>query len=229
MDQLVARARRQRWIQLAVAIVRIVVGFAFVPAGLKKLIGEPFTDPANVGPFHDFLDAFLATGGFYRAVGVLQLFAATLLMTQRFATLGAALVLPVIAAIAVFCHSTGAGVPTRVVATLLLAATLGLLVWELPRWCGLLVPDRRQRQVAIEPAPPLIDPTLWERCGLAVLALYVAVCIATGEVYRPRGMELTDPAFYVFPTMVAVVVATYLIDRSRRRRDLAAPDSDGVN
>ena len=54
ISELVTRARRTRWTAVTVAILRILIAFAFVPAGLKKLLGQPFTEVANTGAFHDF-------------------------------------------------------------------------------------------------------------------------------------------------------------------------------
>lgn len=86
---LVDDARTRRWAHLVVVNLRLVLGFAFLPAGLKKVLGQPFTDADKQGAFHDFLRAFHDTGAFYRFVGVLQLVTAALLLTQRWATLGA--------------------------------------------------------------------------------------------------------------------------------------------
>src|SRR5690349_14630379 len=105
-ETLLARARRTRWTSVVVVVLRLLIGFALLPAGLKKVLHQPFTDAARTGRFHDFLDAFHATGGFYQFVGVVQLTAAVLLLTQRFALLGAVLALPVVTAIMVFCWST---------------------------------------------------------------------------------------------------------------------------
>ena len=106
--------------------LRIVLGFAFLPAGLKKVLGQPFTDPDVVGVFHDYLRAFHATGGFYRFVGAVQIAVALLLMTQRFASLGALLALVVFTAIAALCWSTGAWF-TAVMVTLMKAGAGVLL------------------------------------------------------------------------------------------------------
>src|SRR5689334_12862731 len=73
IEAMVAWLRQRRWAHLAVVNLRILIGFAFLPAGLKKILGEPFTDPGNRGPFHEFLHAFHATGHFYTFVGVVQL------------------------------------------------------------------------------------------------------------------------------------------------------------
>lgn len=210
LDRL-ARLHAHRAANLAVANLRIAIGFAYIPAGLKKVLGQPFTDPGNRGAFHDFLHAFLATGGFYRFVGVLQLVAAVLLMTQRRATLGAVLALPIATAIAGFCWST-ARPPTVIVTTLIVVGLLGLIAWEPRAWLGLVAPT------APPPAapPPPIDLTLWALCGLAVIASYAALCLAVGEVYRPRRPTPDSAAYYVLPAMVLLPIATAVIERRRR-------------
>ena len=207
------RVRARRGAQLAVANLRIAIGFAFVPAGLKKLLGQPFTDPGNAGAFHDFLHAFLATGGLYRFVGAMQLVSALLLMTQRFAALGAALALPIAAAITAFTWST-ARAPTVIVTTLMTLGLAGLLVWDLRRWAG-MVTERALPPAPV--APPPIDRRLWAACGVAVIAAYGALCLALGEVYRPRKPTPDSPAYFVMPALPLVPLGTWAIERRRRR------------
>ncbi len=208
---ILARAHSRRWLHVCVALLRIFVGFALVPSGLKKVLGEPFTDPANIGPFHDFLDAFHATGFFYSFVGVMQLVTALLLMTQRYATLGAFFLMPIVTTILVFCWSTRV-YPTASVVTLMWLATLALLLWDLDKWRAIIAPARPTKT-----APPLTDLGLWGRCGLAILVLYLLTCVLNGGIYRPRGVELDNPAFYVFPLLLLLPIATFVIDRSRFR------------
>jgi uncharacterized membrane protein YphA (DoxX/SURF4 family) len=214
---LLARARRTRWVNVAVVILRILIAFAFVPAAMKKVLGQPFTDPTNHGVFHDFLHAFRATGWFYPFVGVMQLLAATLLMTQRWATLGAAVALPILSAIMVFCWSTGVE-PTAIVATLMWLGIVGLLVWDLDRWRALFVPSDRSCEVHVAPPAAPIDMGLWTKCGIAILVVYFGSALAYGGVYRPRGLELDEPAFYVMPAILLLTVVTLVIDQRRARR-----------
>lgn len=214
MESWLARLRRARWANLCVVNLRILIGFAFLPAALKKLLDQPFTDPGNTGPFHDFLHAFHATGWFYQLVGVLQLAAAALLCSQRFALAGALVALPILTAITAFCWSTRV-YPTATVATLMWLGTIGLLIWDLERWRSLIAPRAAS---APAPAPPPIELGRWQRCGLAIFALYVGVCIARGEIYRPRGMELGEPAFYVLPAIALLPVITLALELRAGRR-----------
>lgn len=213
---LIRRGRAARWANVVIANLRILIGFAFVPAGLKKLLAQPFTDPQNTGPFHEFLHAFHATGWFYQFVGVMQLTAAVLLCSQRFATLGALLALPMLAAIMVFCWST-AVYPTAVVVTLMFCATTALLLWDVQKWRGVFAADDRETHIDIVMLPPVIDLRLWRRCGLAILAIYFGVCAASGGIYRPKGFEPGNPAFYVFPAIMVLPIITFVIDQRRYR------------
>lgn len=218
MESLLCRARRTRWINVGVANLRLLIGFAFVPAGLKKLLDQPFTDPAFSGPFHDFLDAFHATGWFYQFVGAMQLITAVLLCTQRYAAIGALLGLPILTAITAFCWSTEV-YPTATVATLMWLGTVALVLWDYPKWRGLLGAGSRVPPIEPEDAP--IDLRLWALCGVAVLALYLGVCIAMGEIYRPKGATFRDPGFYVFPAILLMPIATFVIDQRRLTRGRA--------
>ncbi len=209
IDRMRARIPRTRGAHLAVANMRILLGFAFLPAGLQKLLGERFTDPANTGAFHEFLHAFYATGWFYQFVGVVQLVAAVLLLTQRFAAAGALIAFPLTTAITAFCWSTLV-IPTATVVTLMWLATAALIVWDGSLWPA-------ASRAAAHPSPPPIDPSLWERCGVVILILYAAATIAGGEVYRPEGVELDRPAFYLLPAIALCPIVTLALDRRRRR------------
>ncbi len=213
---LVRRARQIRWINVAIVNLRFLIGFAFVPSALKKILDQPFTDPANHGRFHDFLHAFHATGWFYPFVGAMQIAAAALLFTQRFATLGALIALPILTAITVFCWSTQV-YPTASVATMMWLGTVGLVVWDIDKWRGIFLRDDRVAQVRIEPIAAPIDLQLWARCGLAILVVYLGSAIAHGGVYRPRGIELDEPAFYVLPIVMLLPLVTLVIDQRRAR------------
>jgi len=217
IERLVLRARARRGLILFVVNLRIFLAFALLPSGLKKVIDEPFTDPDNVGPFHEFLHAFFATGSFYHFVGATQLLAATLLFSQRFATAGALLMLPILTVIFVFCWATQVYF-TATIVTLMLLGNIGLVLWDVQKWRAIFARDDEPTLVDVEPLPPVVDLTLWRRCGFGILALYLAVCAFEGEIYRPMGLELDNPSFYVFPALLLLPIGTWLLDRARYRR-----------
>lgn len=213
MIELVHRARRVRWINVSVVNLRFLIGFAFVPAALKKVLDQPFTDPANHGRFHDFLHAFHATGWFYSFVGVMQLIAAVLLCTQRFATLGALVALPILSAITAFCWST-AVYPTATIATLMWLGTIGLVLWDVDKWRSIVAREGSVVAASRDVLP--IDLKLWGRCGWAIIVVYLGSSLLKGGVYRPRGIELDEPAFYVMPAVLLMPIITFVIEQRRR-------------
>lgn len=220
MRELWLRARRTRWVNVFVVNLRFLIGFAFVPAALKKVLDQPFTDPSNHGRFHDFLHGFYATGWFYQFVGIMQLVAAVLLFTQRFATAGALVALPILTAITAFCWSTQV-YPTATIATLMWLGTIGLLIWDIHKWRGVFASDRERHELRIEPLTAPIDLTLWARCGLAILVLYLGTALVRGGVYRPKTIDFSEPAFYVLPAVMLLPIITFVIDQRRVRRPRA--------
>lgn len=214
VSALVEQLRQRRTANVGVAVLRIFLAFAFIPPGLKKVVGQPFTAPTNSGPFHDFLHAFHAASGLYAFVGWCQLTVALLLLSQRFATLGAALLLPILSVIFVFCWTTGV-YPTATVVTLMLCATLGLLVWDLPKWRGALAADTAPLETRLAPAP--IDQRFWAMAGFLIVTPYLLVCAVTGEIYRPRGAAMARPEFLVFPLMLLMLGVALALDRRRAR------------
>jgi hypothetical protein len=81
----------------------------------------------------------------------------------------------------------------------------------------MLVPEGRSLEHRIDARAETIDNKLWARCGWAVLVTYAIVSILHGGVYRPRGVELGNPAFYLFPLIALYPLITWLIDRAKFR------------
>ncbi|MBP9086757.1 MAG: hypothetical protein KBG15_11600, partial [Kofleriaceae bacterium] len=212
--------RRRRGAHLVVINLRILLAFAFLPAGVKKVLLQPFTDSSNHSRFHDFLHAFLATGWFYQFVGVLQLLVAFLLFSQRFTLAGAALALPIITAITAFTWSTA--VPfTATVVTLMLLGVVALLLWELPRWRPLLDGQAAAAAELTDPhtkATTLVNLTYWRLCGLLIALTYLGLCIFSGGVYRPRPGAAHDAAFWIMSALPALPLATWIIEYKKYKR-----------
>jgi len=217
LENSIARAREKRWLHIFVIVLRILIGFAFIPAGLKKISGQVFTDPENTGLFHDFLHTFHGTGGFYRFVGAMQLLAAVLLITQRFATVGAIILTPILATILVFCWSTMV-VPTATVVSLMSLGLLFLLLWDFHKWKPLFLADGEQVDLQIPGPHPTIDMKLWTRCGWLILLLYFGNAAVTGEVYRPQGADWSNPSFILLQVITFLPLITFVIDYRRYRR-----------
>jgi len=141
MKNLYLRIRKNIILNRGVINLRYLIGLGFIPSGLVKVMNQPFTNPENTGAFAEFLHALHATGFYYNTVGLSQMLAAVLLMTQRFATLGALLFLPIIFNIMVLTLST-IGSLTPIIASLMFLGTLFLLLWDLPKWINVFRKDQ---------------------------------------------------------------------------------------
>ena len=108
---------------------RILLFLAFLPSGLKKLLGERFTLLGIESPVGFFFEALYRAGFYWNFIGFMQLVAATLLLIPKTTYLGALLYLPIILnilVIVVAMNFTG----TPYIAGLMLIANLYLLFWD---------------------------------------------------------------------------------------------------
>ncbi|SOC80700.1 hypothetical protein SAMN06296241_2256 [Salinimicrobium sediminis] len=127
-------------LNLLLVNLRYMIGLGFLPSGMIKVLDKPFTRVENVGVFYDFLDALYTTGIYYNMIGLMQVIAAILLITQRFATLGSFLFLPIIFNITVLTIST-IGSLTPLIALLMLLGIIFLLLWDYQKWFNIFNPD----------------------------------------------------------------------------------------
>ena len=152
MSRLYFKFRKNHFLNLFVINLRYLIGFGFLPSGMIKVMDKPFTRIENEGIFFDFLDVFHATGEFYQMVGIMQVAAAILLITQRFASLGAFIFLPIIFCISVLTLGT-IGSLTPLIAVLMFSGIIFLLLWDYPEWINILNPDNKLAQIPDEKFP----------------------------------------------------------------------------
>jgi len=158
--------RQRLLMQLFIVYLRYLIGAAFVFASLIKIKGHRFTTAdGTAAPLHSawhFFETMYQSGLYWQFIGVGQLLAGLLLMTQRYARLGALLFLPIIANIFVITLSFDFGY-TPVITGLMLLANLLLVWWEWPILRVML----NQAPGAL-PAPQLGPSGTWELTGLAL-------------------------------------------------------------
>ncbi len=163
LDVLHLALRRSRWASRLVVATRILLATAFIPTGIVKVLGLRFTSLSTDNPVGALFEALYQTGAYWRFLGWAQVVAGVLLLFPRTATLGAAVFLPVIVNIVVITWSVDfAGTP--LVTTLMLAGTLGLLLWDYHRWKPLFLGSG-----AAEPPP--LPPLRWAGAERALLVV----------------------------------------------------------
>jgi hypothetical protein len=157
--------RRLRLNPLAYRLVigtRILLCAGFLPTGLVKMLGRPFTiiDPST--PVGLFFHAMHQSGYYWRFLGATQVLASILLLIPRRAHLGAMIFFPVILNIFVITVSLDfRGTP--VVTGLMLLASLLLVVWDYHRWRSLLT--TADAGAVPEPQPLSVAEKIGYACG----------------------------------------------------------------
>ncbi len=139
-ERLHARVKQNRWLRRLTVLTRILLAIGFMPSGLTKVLGNPFTLLGPESPIGYFFDALYQTGFYWRFIGMAQLVAALLLLIPRTATLGVLIYFPIILniyVITVSLHFRG----TTYLTGLMLLACIYLLCWDYDRLKNLLLPS----------------------------------------------------------------------------------------
>lgn len=108
---------------------RVLLSLAFIPSGLKKLLGEPFTILGIDNPVGFFFKALYETGFYWNFLGFMQVLTAILIVIPRTAFFGAMLYFPIIINIFIIVIAMGF-VGTPYIAGLMLLANFYLLLWD---------------------------------------------------------------------------------------------------
>ena len=208
LDRLHARLVRSRWLQRFTAFTRVLLAVGFLPPGLKKVVGEPFTTMSTDTPIGSFFEAFFQAGEFYVFVGLAQVVAALLLLWPRTATLGAVLYFPIILNICVITLAVGFQ-GTWVITVLMTLACAWLLAWDYDRLRAIL-PSRRRLSRAFSAQEYAVQVGVWGGAGLA--AGLAVTAFGTAPLLVGAGLAAAGAAF-------GALVAWHL-------RHLPAPERD---
>jgi hypothetical protein len=157
--------------QIIVIYTRYLIGGAFVFASIVKIKGERFLTDMNIiegspifSAAHMF-ETLYQSGLYWKFIGLSQLVAAFLLMTQRFSKLGALTFFPIILNIFFITVSYDFG-GTTYITTLMLMANVALLLWDWDELKVLL----NFPSAAAPPANSFEKMKIWEVCGLILFA-----------------------------------------------------------
>jgi hypothetical protein len=206
--------RRLRSNPLAYRLVigtRILLCAGFLPTGIVKLLGRPFTimDPST--PVGLFFHAMHQSGAYWRFIGLTQIVASLLLLIPAVAHLGAMVFFPVIVNIVVITVSMEfKGTPA--VTVMMLMANLLLLAWDYHRWRGLLT---TQPLTAAVPEPRRL--TAMERWLYVLGAVFGITFFLGTRSLVPRAIG--GPAFIA---AAITVLAVLIVAMTRPWRRVAA-------
>ncbi|WP_339878880.1 DoxX family protein [uncultured Algoriphagus sp.] len=122
--------KKNRWHWLFQLGCRILLAYAFIVAGMVKILGERFASGLSViHPMGSYLEALHHTGYYYTFIGVAQVLAAILLLISRTVLMGALLYLPIIVNIWILSFAVRF-VGSYVTSPLMVLANLYILAWH---------------------------------------------------------------------------------------------------
>jgi uncharacterized membrane protein YphA (DoxX/SURF4 family) len=148
--------KRNRWHWLFQLGCRILLAYAFIVAGMVKILGERFASGLSViHPMGSYLEALHHTGYYYTFIGVAQVLAAILLLIPRTVLMGALLYLPIIVNIWVLSYAVRF-VGSYVTSPLMVLANLYILAWHYDKLRYILPFNRYSKEVSV-PKPEKYD------------------------------------------------------------------------
>jgi len=162
------KLKNKVWAQILIIYTRYLIGATFLFASLIKIKGRRFTTQSGAdypidSAWHLF-ETLYQSGLYWQFIGIGQLFAGFMLMTQRYAKLGALLFLPIIGNIFVITLSYYFAY-TPVITGMMLAANLLLVAWD---WDELKI--LIGKKPAFDDSFRLEDHKIWEWIGLVIFA-----------------------------------------------------------
>jgi len=192
--------------QIFIIYTRYLIGVAFVFACIIKIKGKRFTtyshEDAPIGSTMHFFEVLYQTGLYWQFIGWAQLLAGFLLMTQRYAKLGALVNFPILLNVFVITISMEFG-GTPLITGLMLAANVMLLIWH---WGELKSLINLPHQA--EPKDQEENKPIWAITGL-LLFLFTAGYRVLFDMYNP---------FFWFGVGFIIGLSAFLIRLVQRKR-----------
>ena len=175
---LIEKLKEKRFFELFTVGVRYLIGCAFVISafGMKKITGSPAEVSQGAAPTHKLSLLFyaLASSGFYwKFIGYTQVIAGLLLMTQKYARLGAVIFFPIVLNIFIITLSYQfSGTP--IITGLMLLASIYLLLWDLKVLQYIIVTPSAEKIEMVNLPDPTHKP-FWVITGLVLFTTIVVL------------------------------------------------------
>lgn len=181
-----------RWYWLFSIFCRLTLAYAFIFAGIVKIVGERFASGLSVNhPMGAYLEALHHTGYYYTIIGIAQVVAAVLLLIPRTVTLGALLYFPIIVNIWLLSYAVRFE-GSIVTSPLMVLANLYLLVWNYDR-LRYIIPLKQFSNLGLIEKPKKYSakfPFLFS-AGVIVTILLTVAFASFGYEVMPRN-SLSD-------------------------------------
>jgi hypothetical protein len=182
MWKLIDRLKTLLFFKIATIYLRYLIGFAFVFASYIKIRGERFTRISVSDPVGYFFEAMYQTGFYWNFLGWGQFIAGSLLMSQRFSTVGAMVFFPIILNVCMITFSINFGTGTPTITLLMLLGTIYLLLWDYKKWIILFQRDHNIKlDLTKQPEDKFITDPIWTITGITFIILSAVPTIFEGK------------------------------------------------
>ncbi len=210
LSSIYVRVRTYYPLNLMVWLTRYLLAFAFIPSGMKKVLGQRFTSIGTDNPIGYFFEALFRSGIYWNFLGWGQLIAALLMMTQLFSTLGNLIFFFIISNIffiTVSMHFTG----TWLIALLMLFASTCLLLWDADR-LQYVIKQKGFLEISLDIKLPKASK-IWQISGLLIFIASVSYTLID-NVIKTNHLQLFLVFFIAIILTVAVTIILELRDRN---------------
>ena len=200
--------RRNKWNNWIIVHLRYLVGLAFFPSGMTKLIGHRFTSISTDNPIGYFFEALYQSGFYWNFLGLAQITAGILLMTQRFALLGTLMFFVIITNIWIITLSlsfTG----TWVITSLMMIAVIILLIWDHPKLIPLV---SNKKDLIIKHFPPV--DKIWIIAGISYTICFTFLSLFNPMMEKTSGLLTAILLGLIFLTFI---VSNYIYFKNRNK------------
>lgn len=180
--------KQNRWYWLFQLGCRILLAYAFIVAGMVKILDERFASGlSEIHPMGAYLTALYHTGYYYTFIGYAQVLAAILLLFPRTVTLGALLYLPIITNIWILSYAVRFE-GSIVTSPLMVLANLYILAWNYDKLKYILPFHPASKEVSYQKPEKYNNkfPLLFFSGVISVFALVIWVATSGFEV-MPRN------------------------------------------
>ena len=194
-------------------LTRYLLAFAFIPSGMKKLLGERFTSIGIDNPIGFFFEALYRSGMYWNFLGWSQLITALLMMTQRFSTLGNLIyffIISNICCITIAMQFTG----TWVITSLMLFASVCLLLWDANKFQFIFTDHgflKNNHEVKLPEAS-----RLWQISGLLLFILSVAYTLIDRIITEGHLVLF----FVIFIAILLTVTVTLFMELKNKKTNI---------
>lgn len=210
LSSIYVRIRTFYKLNLLVWLTRYLLAFAFIPSGMKKVLGQRFTSIGTDNPIGYFFEALFRSGMYWNFLGWGQLIAAILMMSQLFATLGNLIfffIITNIFFITVSMHFTG----TWFIALLMFFASTCLLLWDANR-LQYIISKKGFLEISHDVTLPEASK-IWQVSGILLFVESVSYTLIDNAI-KTNHLQL----FFVFFIAIIMTVAVTIILEYRSRK-----------